>query len=112
MYPRPKYKQTRFSVNKSTEGETIEMKMERVLNNKEPIKDGAPIIYTERKEGVKPQHDIRTDRWELAVDASDKIARSYKARREDRIQKGSITKEEDGKPEPIQGKSETDTKTK
>jgi len=35
------------------EGETIEQKLVRIMNNKEPIKDGAPLIYTERKDGVQ-----------------------------------------------------------
>ena len=30
------------------EGEFIEEKVARVVENKEPIEDGAPIIYTER----------------------------------------------------------------
>ena len=34
------------------EGEYIEEKVARVVENKEPIEDGAPIIYTERKNGV------------------------------------------------------------
>ena len=42
------------------EGETIETKVNRIVNNGEPIKDGAPIIYTERKDGVLPEYDIRT----------------------------------------------------
>lgn len=29
----------------------------------------APIIYTDKKEGVKPQYDIRTDKWEIAQNA-------------------------------------------
>ena len=33
------------------EGEFIEEKVARVVENKEPIEDGAPIIYTERKDG-------------------------------------------------------------
>ena len=32
------------------EGEFIEEKVARVVENKEPIEDGAPIIYTERQE--------------------------------------------------------------
>ena len=36
------------------EGEFIEEKIARVVENKEPIEDGAPIIYTERKDGVIP----------------------------------------------------------
>ena len=40
----------------NSEGETIENKIERILNNKEPITDGAPLIYMERKDGIKPEY--------------------------------------------------------
>lgn len=66
-------------------GETIEQKVFRVTNNKEPIKDGAPLIYTDRSEGVKAEYDIRTDRWEVAIDAMSVVDRTYKAQREQRI---------------------------
>lgn len=63
------------------EGETIEAKIRRIVDNKEPITDGAPIVYTEKKDGVLPQFDIRTDRWDMAIMAMDaanraKIAKS------------------------------------
>lgn len=73
---------TTLRENKSVEGETIETKMERIVNNKEPIKDGAPLIYTERKEGVRPSTNIRTDRFEIAAEAMDKITKSVQATRE------------------------------
>ena len=38
-----------------------------------PIEDGAPIIYTERKDGVNPAYNIRTDRWEIAQDAMEQV---------------------------------------
>lgn len=82
MYKQNKTQKTSLLVNKSYEGETIEDKIRRIVNNKEPIKDGAPLIYTERKDGVKPEYDIRTDRFEIAVDATDYIARSAQAKRE------------------------------
>lgn len=69
---------------KPMNGEMLEAKVERVMNSKEGIKDGAPIIYTARKDGLQPQYDIRTDRWEIAIDGMDKVAKSYKARREER----------------------------
>ena len=69
--------QTDLKVNDSYEGETIEQKIERITTNKEPIKDGAPLIYTERKNGIEPQYDIRTDRWEIAIDAMDKVTKTY-----------------------------------
>jgi hypothetical protein len=90
MYKASKWTSTKMNVNKSYEGETLEAKLRRVLNNKEPIKDGAPIIYTERKDGVKPEYDIRTDRWDIAIEAMDKVTKSHKAKRENRIQEGKI----------------------
>jgi len=69
------------------EGERIETKVDRVVHNNEPIKDGAPLIYTERKLGVQPKYNIRTDRFDIAIDAMDKVEKSYKARREERAGK-------------------------
>lgn len=86
MYKIPHYYQTTLEVNESLEGETIEEKMERVINNNEPIEDGAPIIYTERKDGVQAEYNIRTDRFDLAVDATDIISRDKIAKRESRIE--------------------------
>lgn len=57
------------------EGETIETKVKRIVENKEPISDGAPIIFTNRDEGVIAAYNIRTDRWELAQDKMDAIAK-------------------------------------
>lgn len=53
------------------EGETIENKVQRIVLNKEPIEDGAEIIYTEKKDGVLPQYNIRTDKWDIAQSAMD-----------------------------------------
>jgi hypothetical protein len=74
----------RLRVNNSVEGERIETKIRRIMTEKEPIKDGAPIVYTERKDGVKPEHNIRTDRFEIAVEAMDKSTKSIQARRENK----------------------------
>lgn len=55
------------------EGESIENKVRRITENNEPITDGAPIIYTNREEGVLPAYNIRTDRWEIAQQAMDAV---------------------------------------
>lgn len=85
MYKYNKPNKTSISVNKSYQGYRIEEKLERMLNNKEPLTEGAQIMYTERKDGVSPAMDIRTDRWEYAVEARDKIAKSKLATREQAI---------------------------
>ena len=36
--------------SKGSEGETIETKVARIVQNKEPITDGAPMIYTEKNQ--------------------------------------------------------------
>lgn len=81
MYNKNKAAKSTIVVNESQEGETIEMKIERITVNKEPIKDGAPITYTERREGVKPEFNIKTDRFEMAIEAADKIKKTTTARR-------------------------------
>lgn len=55
------------------EGETIEEKVKRITENNEPITDGAPIIYTNRDDGVLPAYNIRTDRWEIAQAAMEAV---------------------------------------
>uniref|UniRef100_A0AAU8ATV3 Phage protein n=1 Tax=Dulem virus 214 TaxID=3145691 RepID=A0AAU8ATV3_9VIRU len=61
-------------LNKCIEGESIEIKIKRIVDEKEPITDGAPIIFTEAKDGVRPEFNPRTDRWEIAIDAMDKVS--------------------------------------
>lgn len=74
-------KKSKITGIKSYVGETIEAKVRRIVNNKEPIKDGAPLIYTDRKDGVLPGYNIRTDRFDVAVEAMDKVTKSKLAKR-------------------------------
>lgn len=73
---------TTIRINRSVEGETIENKVRRIMWQGEPITDGAPLVYTERKDGVAPEYDIRTDRFEIAVEAMDQQAKAHAAKRE------------------------------
>lgn len=60
------------------EGESIEEKLRRATMTKEPIEvDFTPEIYQERKSGVDPMCDIRTDRFEMAQQACDNMSRTY-----------------------------------
>ena len=73
-------------INETYEGITIETKVNRITQSKEPITDGAPLIYTDRKDGVNPAYDVRTDRFEIALEAFSKIDASRKAKREARAE--------------------------
>lgn len=87
MYRKNKMQNGSINVNNSVEGETIENKVSRILNNKEPIRDGAPLIFSERKEGVIPETDIRTDAMEEAAELLSKGVTRHRANRD---KKGTI----------------------
>lgn len=54
-------------------GETLIKKIQRILDENEPLTDGAPLIYTPKQEGVRDDCNIRTDKWALAMDAMDRV---------------------------------------
>lgn len=70
-----------YAAVETIEGERIEQKVRRLMDEKSPINDGAPMIYTERKDGVLPSYDIRTDRWIIAQEAMEKHMGAVSAKR-------------------------------
>lgn len=60
------------------QAEPREVKLRKIINGEScSMEDGVfPTIYTEKKDGVMPGCDIRTDRFEVAIDAIDKINQS------------------------------------
>ena len=102
-FGKPKKKCSNINHNESVEGETIEMKFRRIIDNKEPIKDGAPLIYTDRKDGVQAGYNIRTDRFDVAIEAMEKVNKTKQARRMDKYEQANKAKIIDinGGAEPI-----------
>lgn len=76
------------------EGESIETKVARLLETGEPIKDGAPIVYTLKKDGVRPEFDIRTDKWDIAQKAMDNVNASKIAKSKSYLTHPSEVKED------------------
>lgn len=95
---------TQLSVNTSYEAEPLEDQLEKLTTQQQPIEATSPIIYTERKEGVKPEYDIRTDRWEIAQEAMEKVHKTDIAKRDNIPEK---QEKEIGKAEPTQGTETT-----
>ena len=60
------------------QAEPREVKLRKIISGESSsMEDGVfPTIYTEKKDGVLPEYDIRTDRFEVAIDAMDKINQS------------------------------------
>jgi hypothetical protein len=63
--------------------EPLMIKLSRAMNSGEPIDSSAELAQTERKDGVLPQYDIRTDRFEKSLETYDAITKAHLAKRED-----------------------------
>lgn len=89
--------------------ESLEKKLQRVMSNNEAIKDSAPLIYTDRKDGVLPDYDMRTDKYEYLVDGFDKAAKSKRAKRDGIAE---ATKDLDKKNEALKNEAAKSDKPK
>ena len=75
-------------VLKTTEefiGESIEEKVRRTTETNAPIEAVSPMVYTERKDGVRPDTNIRTDKWDVAQQAMTSIADGVREKRKERM---------------------------
>jgi len=78
---RSRPERTSIRCNDSYEGESIEQKMRRVRMQNAPIEETGQGIWPEGNE-VLPLHDVRTDRFDLALDAANNTERAKTARGE------------------------------
>lgn len=78
---RAKFKSS-ISLNEEREGEPLEIKVTRMLNNGENLTETSIEIFTPYEVGVLAGHDIRTDKWEHAIDAMDKVSKTRLAKGE------------------------------
>lgn len=84
-----KYKitqKTTIEHNDKKVGETIEQQVQRMVYNNEPISNPVDLIYTERKDGVLPQYDIRADKFDMAIDAMNTASEAHTWKRAKRIE--------------------------
>lgn len=58
-------------------GMSIEEKVRQMMDQNEPITDTVPMIYTSKEDGVKPEHDIRTSKWDYAIETMNEVS-NYK----------------------------------
>ena len=73
-------------------GQPIEERCKKLVETGEPIKDTTPLIYTPKEKGVMPQYDVRTDKWDIAQNAMDRVNK-------ERIAKGQQPPREEVKKE-------------
>lgn len=76
--PIVQHPRSKIQIDNLYEAEPLEVKLRRKMNGgkvDEEEGDGKTwaIAYTEKKDGVKPEYDIRTDRFEIAREAMETI---------------------------------------
>lgn len=62
--------------NDTYSGISIEEKVRRIMENGNSEEEVFPMIYTDKKDGVLPAFDIRTDRFEIAQRAIEKMGQA------------------------------------
>lgn len=85
MFRKAKYTETQLTGVELEEGECLNDKLSKLKEQGGQIETGSPSIYTERKDGVLPETNIRTDRFEIAQNAMQRSVeanRNAKARKE------------------------------
>lgn len=101
LYKKVKFEKTSLEINESVEGERIEKKIERLLNNDEGIdsEGSKEPLYTSREMGVIPEYDIRADKFEAMIDETEKVTEAMrngnKKRAEERANKSKKIQEKD-----------------
>lgn len=84
------------------EGQSIEDVLRIATANKEPVGQVMPEMYQARNEGIDPLCDVRTDKFDLALRAQDKITRAHLLAHQNRDNFGkgdnSWITDEDGNP--------------
>lgn len=107
MYRQNKMDETTIRGVVATVGRTMEQKMFAMLNNNEPIDDGGEIIYIPEADGVRPEFDIRTNKWDVATDGMDAIAKRRALLKTNAEQEAAAKKAEEAKKTETKGGEES-----
>lgn len=98
--PIPGIGKTQIELNNTYEADPLEVKLRRKeqggkIDEEEGDGKTWAITYTERKDGVLPEYDIRTDRFEVAREAQDRLNQGIMLQYSDK-QEGEEAKETEG----------------
>lgn len=90
MFRQQRKNKTKLRINESVVAENIEDRVRRLISDKAPIDEGAPLIYTEKKDGVQPEYDIRTDKMTVLTETVSKAQKAIDAKRQGAGKKKTI----------------------
>lgn len=91
----------KIKINDSYEADSMETKLRKVMTGEQIEMQGKGLVYTDRKDGVLPETNIRTDRFQEAQNALDYVTGEKIARRE-----ASVKAKETSTSESTQGTAE------
>lgn len=74
MYSNKGHRKTSIKVNDSVEGESIEIKMQRLLNNGDETAETKELVYSRPEEGIIANYNIRHDHWDDAAEGATTMA--------------------------------------
>ena len=66
------YKAGQITRECDTIGKSLEEELREATASKKPIEMTTELIFTNQKDGVLPQYDVRTDKQEIAIDIANK----------------------------------------
>lgn len=94
MFRKANYQTSKLKGIETYQAKSIEREIEDIITQKKPIEASAQLMYTEKKDGVIEDFDIRTDKWEAMQRAATYVneqKREYRqADIDGRIQDGKI----------------------
>lgn len=74
MYKIPKQHRTTIEINQSVQGESIETRIERMLNNNDDVSEMKELIFTREEDGIMGAFNIRHDHWDEAYENASTMA--------------------------------------
>ena len=91
-----------FYMMEAYEGKTIEQRCREMVETGEPIKDTSPLIYTPKEKGVRPEYNVRADKWDIALEAMSAVNKEKIAKGQQPPSEGNKEETPKGAPEPNQ----------
>lgn len=90
---------TEIRSNNGRKGQWLAKEIQSMMDNNEPINTTITVEYTRPEDGVMPQYDIRTDRWDLVQGAMDRATMAAKNEILKRTEAAKATQEGTDAPE-------------
>lgn len=88
LYVRKKIQSNKLTGNDSFEGVSLEKELRLAQTQGiKPDRNITEIFYTQKKDGVLPSCDIRTDRFDLAQNAMEKVNKTFHEKIQEQITK-------------------------